>query len=393
MFLPVRTSIRPRQTPYANYALIVINIFIFLISYWPHVVRIDGVPTHEVLRNWAQPFMLSPDSPEIWQFVTYAFLHGSIMHIFGNMFFLYLFGNAVNDKIGNIGYLCLYLAGAVFSGLGHALISANPVLGASGAVAAITGAYLVLFPKAIITVIYWFFFIGTFDLHAYFFIAIKMILIDNILYRGAGNVAYEAHLSGYAFGILATYCLLAFKFLPGDHFDLWTMTKQWNRRRQFRNIANGAGPNQSRKWVRIKEVKSSAHREKEEMINTLRAKISNLIYQKNLTEAANAYLDLTQIDINHILPRQQQLDIANQLMSTGNWKQASKAYELFLTHYQNCQYSEQVELMLGVIYARYIHKPAKAVKYLKAASQKITDPGQISMCREELDKLAKNGYE
>ncbi|MBW8015147.1 MAG: rhomboid family intramembrane serine protease [Planctomycetes bacterium] len=393
MFLPIRTSICPRRTPYTNYALIAINIFIFLISYWPHTYISGGRQVHEVLRNWAQPFMLHPDSPEIWQFVTYAFLHGSMLHIFGNMFFLYLFGNAINDKMGNVGYICLYLAGAVFSGLGHALISSNPVLGASGAVAAITGAYLVLFPKAIITVIYWFFFIGTFDLHAYFFIAIKMIIIDNILYRGADNVAYEAHLSGYAFGIIATYLLLAVKLMPGDHFDLWSLTRQWNRRRQFRDISNGPGPNQSRKWVKAKEVKSSAQMEKEEMINDFRAKISSLIYQKNISEAANTYLDLTQIDIDHVLPRQQQLDIANQLMSMSEWEQASRAYELFLTRYQNCQYSEQVELMLGVIYARYLHKPEKAVKYLKAARKKITDRGQINMCDEELNKLAMKGHE
>jgi len=378
--------------PYANYALIAINVFIFLISYWPHTVQIAGRYHPVILRTWAQAFMLYPDSAEIWQFVTYAFLHGSLMHIFGNMFFLYLFGNAINDELGNVGYVCFYLAGAVFSGLGHALISSNPVLGASGAVAAVTGAFLVLYPKAIVTVIYWFFFIGMWDLHAYLIIAIKMIIIDNILYRG-GNVAHEAHLAGYAFGIIVTLLLLAFKLLQSDHFDLWSMTKQWNRRRQFRDIAKGAAADQSRKWVSAKEVKSSAHNEKEEMVNDLRAKISNLIYQKNLPEAANAYLDLTQIDIDHILPRQQQLDIANQLMSTGDWKQASKAYELFLTHYQNCQYSEQVELMLGVIYARYLHKPAKAVKCLKAARQKITDLGQKNMCDDELDKLAKNGHE
>ena len=128
------------------------------------------------------------------------------------------------------------------------------------------------------------------------------------------------------------------------------------------------------------------------MIADLRAKISNLIYQKNLPQAANAYLDLIQVDEDHILPRQQQLDIANQFMSAGNWKEAAKTYELFLSRYQNCQYSEQVELMLGIIYARYIHKPSKAVKYLKAAKEKLSDPGQINMCDEELEKLEKSGH-
>jgi len=172
--LPIRTSIRPWRTPYANYALIVVNAILFLITYWRHVDAFTGV--EGVLRPWALQFMLTPVRPYLWQFVSYAFLHGSIMHIVGNMFFLYLFGNNVNDKLGHIGYLCLYLAGSVFSGIGHTLMSSNPVLGASGAVAAVTGAYLVLFPQTLITVFYWlFYFISTVDIPALYFIGFKLI--------------------------------------------------------------------------------------------------------------------------------------------------------------------------------------------------------------------------
>ena len=98
-----------------------------------------------------------PARPYLWQFITYAFLHSGLLHIFGNMFFLYIFGNNVNDKLGHFGYLCFYLAGAVFSAVGHTLVSSNPVMGASGAVAAVTGAYLVLFPQTLITIVYWFY--------------------------------------------------------------------------------------------------------------------------------------------------------------------------------------------------------------------------------------------
>ena len=77
----------------------------------------------------------------------------------------------------------------------------------------------------------------------------------------------------------------------------------------------------------------------------------------------------------------------------GQWEQAARAYELFLARYGNCQFSEQVELMLGVIYARYINKPEKAVKYLRSARDKIHDSGQVKMCNDELDKLAQKGHE
>ena len=159
MILPIKRSIQPRRTPYANYALVIVNVVIFLLSYYPHE-RYGG--QLEYLRSWATQFVLDPRPGHLylWQFVSYAFLHAGLPHIIGNMFFLYLFGNNVNDKLGNVGYLAFYLAGAVFSGIGHTFLSGSAVLGASGAVAAVTGAYLVLFPQTLITVIYWLLFIG-----------------------------------------------------------------------------------------------------------------------------------------------------------------------------------------------------------------------------------------
>ena len=141
MLLPIRTSIRPRKTPYANYALIAINVLVYLMQFTPN-------PYTGMLekRPWVYSMMLTPVQWRYWQFLTYAFLHANMWHIVGNMFFLYMFGNSVNDKLGHSKYLCFYLVGAIFSGLGHALFNINPTLGASGAVAAVTGAYLVLFP-------------------------------------------------------------------------------------------------------------------------------------------------------------------------------------------------------------------------------------------------------
>jgi membrane associated rhomboid family serine protease len=138
MLLPIRTNIDPRRTPYTNYGLIIINIVIFLITH---------NFSEGTLYSWAERFMLTPAYPFLWQFITYAFLHGGIGHIFGNMYFLYMFGNNVNDRLGHLGYLLFYLAGAVFSAIGHILAAslygtgiATPVLGASGAIAAVTGA-------------------------------------------------------------------------------------------------------------------------------------------------------------------------------------------------------------------------------------------------------------
>ncbi len=392
MLLPLRTSIRPRRTPYVNYALIAVNTIIFLLTYWPHRNPFTGVV--EVLRPWALQFMLTPIRPYLWQFVSYAFLHGSIMHIVGNMFFLYLFGNNVNDKLGSISYLCLYLGGSAFAGIGHTILHTTPVLGASGAVAAVTGAYLVLFPQTLITVLYWFLFIGTMELPALYFIIFKLIVWDNLIEPkfSIASVAYDAHLAGYGFGIAAMLLMLATGLIESSHSDLWAMLKRWNQRRRYRDVvSSGYDPFSGRtsRRIKVKEVKTAAQKQQEEKIKRLRNDISNRMLERNLPAAAELYLELMEVDSAQVPPRQYLLDIANQLASDNKQAESAEAYEKFLTHYSSYEYTEQVELMLGILYSRYLDKPELAVKHLRAAAEKLSDPGQLKMCNDELAKLQK----
>lgn len=398
LLLPIRTSISPRQTPYVNYALIAVNVVVFFLTYSsPHFDPITGEP--EYLRHWAGQFVLDPRPGQLhlWQFVSYAFLHGGLIHILGNMFFLYLFGNNVNDKLGHIGYLCFYLAGAVLSGVGHIYMGGTAVLGASGAVAAVTGAYLVLFPQTLVTVIYWFFFIGTMELPALYFIAFKLIIWDNLIeprFAPPMAVAHAAHLAGYAVGIVVTVGLLATGLVSGGSFDLWAMIKRWNRRRLYRDVvSSGFDPYTGRtaaRQIRVKEViKTAAELQKEEQIRELRDQISSWLAQRNLPAAAGVYLELMGLDNEQVLPRQQLLDIANQLAGENRHAESAQAYEQFLAHYSTYEYVEQVELMLGILYCRYLNQPEQAIKHLQAAAKKLTDPGQLKMCQDELARLQK----
>jgi hypothetical protein len=318
------------------------------------------------------------------------------MHIIGNMFFLYLFGNNVNDKLGHIGYLCFYLAGAVFSGIGHTIFnysSTVPTLGASGAIAAVTGAYLVLFPQTLITVLWIFYFIGTTEVPALYFIVFKMILIDNLIVRYTPHVAYDAHLAGYTFGIASILGLLAAGLISVSNFDLWAMVKRWNRRRRYYDVvSSGYDPftgEAKTKRIEAREIKTAVPRQNEEKINQLRSEVSARIAQRNLASAAGLYLELMALDSQQILPRQHLLDIANQLASDSKSAEAACAYEQFLTHYSSYEYAEQVELMLGILYSRYLDKPELAVKRLQTAVEKLSDPSQLKMCRDELVRLQK----
>lgn len=399
MLLPIGTSISPRRTPYANYYLIIANVLFFVLS-MRVVVDIQSGVRYLDLRPWAQNFMLWPQRPQIWQFVTYSFLHSGdhyyILHLLGNMYFLYLFGNPVNDKLGNVGYLCFYLAGAVFSGLGHALLHINPVLGASGAVAAVTGAYLVLFPNTLISIFYWLFFIGTTELRALYFIAFKMIIWDNVIEPNlsAEAVAYDAHLAGYGFGIAAILGLLSVKLIDGDRQDLWSLIKQWNRRRLFRDtVAGGYNPFGPSQRVQKKPAGSTIFGQappepiESEPILALRGQIAECLRRHDPATAAETYLKLLDEDHAQVLPRQHQLDVANQLMAAGRWAQAASAYEKFLAHYGSHEHAEQVHLMLGLLYGRYLSEPKQAVGHLKSALENLTDQNQIKMCKDEIARL------
>jgi membrane associated rhomboid family serine protease len=407
LLLPIRTSIWPRRTPYANYILIALNIVIFFLSYsfdrqYPftidgNIVPIRGHMLPLSIRPWAMDWILLPGYWHYWQFLSYAFLHGSLLHIIGNMFFLYLFGANINDKLGHIRYVIFYLTGAIVSGAGFALVhpsSLDPTLGASGAIAAVTGAYLVLFPQTQITVLYWIvFFIGTFEIPALYFIGLKLIVWDNIVSRIGPHVAYEAHLVGYAYGIGLLLLLLATRILSGTHYDLWVMIRQWNRRRQYRDaVAAGYDPFSAvggRRRVEAREVPGARiDRQGQAKIKQIRQAIGSWIEQRNLPAAADLYVELMQLDPEQLLPRQHLLDIANQLASDHRAAEAAHAYEQFLTHYSTTyEYTEQVELMLGILYSRYLHDRERAIKHLQDAAKKLVDPGQVQMCRDELARL------
>ena len=392
MFLPIRTSIQPRRTPYANYVLIGVNIVVFLFQ-----LPIGSSVGQLGYRPWVDGFVLVPRLSPWWTFVSYAFLHHDLWHIFFNMFFLYLFGRNVNDKLGHGGFLVFYVVGAALSGLGQAILhSAAPVptLGASGAVAAVTGAYLVLFPQTLLTIIYWFFFIGTIEVPALYFILLKLIILDNVLARGGGSIAYDAHLAGYGFGIAVTLLLLATRLIGGSDFDLWAMTKRWNHRRRYRDAVSGGydpfGTAGGGRSVAVGEVKKTgAQKQKEAEVREIRASISQRLEQRNLPAAADRYVELMRVDSEQVLPRQYLLDIANQLASSHRPSEAAWAYEQFLTHYGSYEHAEQVELMVGILYSRYLHKPEEAVRHLQRAAEKLSDETQMRMCREELARLQR----
>jgi membrane associated rhomboid family serine protease len=147
-----------------------------------------------------------------WQSVFLAmFLHGGWLHIGGNMLFLWVFGNNVEDRVGVVPYLLLYFAGGVAATALQLAIGSDsviPNLGASGAIAGVLGAYIVLFPRARVLTLIFFFFITVIELPALWVLGAWFVLqlfsgVGSLGAQVNGGVAYFAHVGGFAFGVIA----------------------------------------------------------------------------------------------------------------------------------------------------------------------------------------------
>jgi membrane associated rhomboid family serine protease len=140
------------------------------------------------------------------------FLHEGWLHLFGNMLYLWIFGDNVEDRLGHFGYLVFYLASGATAALGQVAVSAGstiPMIGASGAIAGVMGAYFVLFPHSrVLTVVFLLFFMDIIEIPAIFFLGIWFVkeLFSGVGSLGAeslnGGVAVWAHVVGFAVGAL-----------------------------------------------------------------------------------------------------------------------------------------------------------------------------------------------
>jgi membrane associated rhomboid family serine protease len=206
--IPLRDSLRPQKRPYINLLLIFLNLAIFINQLSLTQTELIGlfyrygiIPERFLLLQGAGWFPL----------MSSMFFHGGWLHLLGNMLYLWVFGDNVEDRLGHAGYLLFYLAAGVTSGLTHILAnpqSAVPTIGASGAVAGILGAYFILFPHArVLTPLPIGFFITTAHLPAVLFLFIWFFLqVFNAMIAGATPeaqmVAWWAHIGGFVLGFL-----------------------------------------------------------------------------------------------------------------------------------------------------------------------------------------------
>jgi len=188
------------RIPVANIVIVVFTT-IFSFAIWYEYIP-QSASDAMVLQDW-----------DLGQMLSCTLIHGNMMHLFGNMLFLWIFGNAVCAAVGNITYPLLYLALAIISSIADLAFDGRPSIGASGAIGGIIGMAFILFPVNKVRTLTSFFFLPfTFSIKCFWMVAI-WVIVDNILpvIQGGGHVAYWAHIGGFAGGMAAASILLAFK--------------------------------------------------------------------------------------------------------------------------------------------------------------------------------------
>ncbi len=249
MIFPIRDITPSKTFPVVNNSLIGINVVLFLIqlSQGPgqdHFIYLYGlVPAKFTIPQVSAYF-------STWQQIlclfTFMFLHGGFMHLIGNMWFLYIFGDNVEDRLGSLRYLLFYLLCGMASGLVHLLFNAHsnvPTIGASGAIAGVMGAYFILYPGSRILTMILIIFIPWFvEIPAFFLIGIWFVFqfLNAAGSAGqAGGVAWWAHIGGFVFGVLF---LKLFDRLPSFGVsDRLRQTTEKKRSHRFQVVKTGRG--------------------------------------------------------------------------------------------------------------------------------------------------------
>ncbi|HHW40895.1 MAG TPA: rhomboid family intramembrane serine protease [Syntrophomonadaceae bacterium] len=210
--IPLRDSARSRKFPIVNVFFIIINVLVFLkeitltnhqLNYISYVYGV--IPARVQTQLAAGAPLVAVAVP----FITAMFLHGSWLHILGNMLYLWIFGDNVEDRMGHLPYLIFYLVVGVAGSIAHIMANPGsqiPIIGASGAIAGVLGAYFISYPRArILTLLPLPFFVTLIEVPAFFFLPFWFILqlLNGLSTNIAANpVAWWAHIGGFVAGMI-----------------------------------------------------------------------------------------------------------------------------------------------------------------------------------------------
>src|SRR5579864_5496053 len=206
--IPLRDVIPSRTTPYITVTIIILNTLA-----WFYELALP----RDVLPLFLQFYGVVPADFTATTLVSSMFLHGSWSHVIGNMWYLWIFGDNVEDRVGHGRFIVFYLLCGIAAGLGQIAMdpsSTLPTIGASGAIAGVMGAYFVLYPHSrVLTLVWFFFYIEIFELPALVLLGLWFLMqlfsagaiAATANSSGGGGVAFMAHVAGFIFGMIAVF--------------------------------------------------------------------------------------------------------------------------------------------------------------------------------------------
>lgn len=229
LLLPFRDDNPSYSFPIVTMSLVVLNVIFYIFSGLAgpmeylgnlytfalipaelfHGQNINSIPSEWLLADEAQPAIRN--IPTFLTLFTHMFMHGGFMHLLGNIWFLWLFGDNIEDRMGSFRFIIFYLVAGVVAALSHGLTGTSsviPMIGASGAISGVIGAYIVLFPYARIHTLFFFFFFFFTTIRIPAFIFLGLWFLGQVFYgfsslgvEGAG-VAFFAHIGGFIAGVI-----------------------------------------------------------------------------------------------------------------------------------------------------------------------------------------------
>lgn len=390
MFLPIGDEPNPRGTPIVNYALMAANIAVFVLItlplsgqpadrnnplFWQYLEIMSKVITDPgAVRELASGMTAydlfvfqhgyRPAEPQVQDLFASMFMHAGLMHLAGNMLFLWIYGDNVEARLGRLGYLASYLVTGVAAALFHGMLSDRspvPTLGASGAISGVLGFYYVFFPRnqvRIFTVLFPFY-IGVIRIRARVVLAFYLIL-DNLLpfllMRSGTGVAYGAHIGGFIGGVLLAYVIRL--LAPGGR------------------LAGARIPGlDARESMPDAGGMSGGER------------VHQMMRDGDLAGAAQAYLDLLGSPERRNVPAEDALTIGDWLAAQGHHHAAMAVYSRLLADGVSHEVTARAHLGSGLVLLHGLHQPTAAFQHLLAAREQTGDPEVERMAEEALQAI------
>lgn len=389
MFLPLGDEPNPRGVPFVTYAIIAANVAVYvfvtlplsataaslndpaLAEYVQIISRMvpEGVSLRELLSSISAYDLFTftwgyrPADPHYLALVTAMFLHGGFMHLFGNMLFLWIYGDNVEHRLGPLPFLFWYLATGVAATLFHGLFDSSsplPLVGASGAISGVLGFYFLWFPHNRVRL--WIFLFPLFAniilVPARIVLGFYLILDNVVPYvvaRGAegGGVAYGAHIGGFLAGLIVAF------------------------------VAN-------RRVVRERpvEYRAAADEVAEEEAELPADTLAEAIAGGRMEQAAEQYFRLTPEQARRVLSPLQSLALGDWLREHGHTRAAVVVYQRHLRDYPLGAGAAEAHVGLGLVQLHALDQPASAYQHFVEALGLDPSPETEALVRQALGDIA-----